>query len=543
MGSTLAYKITVNGFDVTGSIEPYLLSIKIEDTFDTDFTVSKLEFRISKYIRSANWKYKDQLKLEMWYTSAPTNKYITGIFYIDYVEDDKTDSQSLIVSAQEADPALGFDAGVGITYITQKNTDAVNAIVSIFGLTTANNLVSNIYLGTYDNPSLSTTPPTSITITYNSYIDALKNICKNFGYFGNISGTRLVMYRINSSAHDNNTFIAPVMQSVYSVNFRQMFTNIAKSYKINYVNRSVVPNTWSTATASGEIADLNNFSKTIDRNKYYYDMSSANERIGGEYFMDLYNSFEINISCKGDVKYLSGAVFLLDASYGTHVGYYRCTKVSNVISNGVWISNIKGCPLKIYSVTTSTYNTGIYPSRNTKTTPITITTTLRGVAPITFTAAQFDNFVTSMFPNYAYFVGGTVLMECSKAANNIRPDILFAIMLWQNNLFRDASLGIKNNPAKLGTAASATTPETYTNITTGIRAAVQILFAFSTTTGTPSDAIVATRYNLITRGSATTVAALNNLWDSSDTNFSYMILSYLTELYLFVNKNYAITFS
>jgi phage protein D len=56
------FTILVNGVDVTASMRKFLVSIDIEDVFDTQLTVSKLELTFhAKYIR--NWKYKDTIKV------------------------------------------------------------------------------------------------------------------------------------------------------------------------------------------------------------------------------------------------------------------------------------------------------------------------------------------------------------------------------------------------------------------------------------------------------------------------------------------------
>lgn len=541
------FKLTINGFDVTNSVIPYLLSINLQDFFDNNFTVSKLELVFSsKYTRSSSWKYKDQLKLELWYETDPASKYISGIFYVDYTENNKGENQTFLVSAQEADPSMGFDAGVGITYTNSKTTDVVNGIVFLFSLTTNNDLTPNVYVGYFTNPNTGITPPglTTVTITYDNYISALKDICQKYGYFGNISGTRLLLYRLNSLNNDNNRFRVLSMQWVFDVSFKQSYTQLAKSYKYYYINRVPSPNVFVTGTYTPNIsADLNNFTKYVDKNTYYNNTESGLERVTGQVLNDYVDGFEIRITCMGAIDYKAGGIFLLDASYGNHRGYYRCTKISHTLSNGIWQSEISGFPISITTQTSALYDLGYYKSSNTVTVPITVSTNLRGSSPISITGTILDNFAKLLSPNYSSNIGATVVTECTKPANNIRPDILFGLFLWQNNMFRDANLITKRNPGKLGTVANVNNPETYPDWQTGIRASVQIAFAFATLSGSPADAIVATRYGLITRGSATNIAALNNLWDGSDTNFSFMLKSYLWELYLFINNNYSITFT
>lgn len=541
------FKLTINGFDVTTSVLPYLISINLQDFFDNNFTVSKLELIFSaKYTRSSSWKYKDQLKLELWYETDPSSKYISSIFYIDYVENIKNETQTFLVSAQEADPSMGFDAGVGITYLNSFTTNVIDGIVFLFGLTTDNDLTPNVYIGNFQQPDTGTVPPahTSVTITFDNYIAALKHICQKYGYFGNISGTRLLMYRLNSTDNDNNRFRVLSMQWVFDVNYKQSYTQLAKEYKYYYIDRPPHPDAFVTGTYLPTVSsDLDNFIKYVDKDIYYNNAESGLERVTGQVLSDYVDGFQIRITCMGAIDYKAGGIFLLDASYGNHKGYYRCTKISHTIANGIWQSEITGFPLLISNQTSALFDLGYYKSSNTVTLALTVSTNLRGSPPITITGTILDNFAKLLSPNYSSNIGATVVTECTKAANNIRPDILFGLFLWQNNMFRDTNLITKRNPGKLGTVANVNNPETYADWQTGIRASVQIAFAFATTSGSPADAIVATRYGLITRGSATNIAALNGLWDGSNTDFSFMLKSYLWELYLFINNDYSITFT
>lgn len=542
---TPEFLLTINGFNVTATVKPYLISIELEDVFDTNFTVSKLDLTFhASYKRSSNWQYKDRLKLELWWLPYPTFKLISNTFYVDYIEDIKSSGglQTFKVSALEADPELGFTYAAKQIKLTNKTTkQAVADFATLFGLTVSENMANDVYLGLIKDAGNPSTVKTTVEATYESYAEMLKDICNKFGYFGNLSGKNLQIYQINSAFSNSSRFFVWTLQDVFDFQVKQTYNNLYKRYQTNYINNPTNTNWVSLFLDPVMSAQLNGKINIIDSQDAYYNRATASDRLYGLMYSDYLKGFECSITCSGMPEFKAGNIFLLDASYGQHEGYYRCTRARHRIDAGGWISELSGFPLDIIEYTSATFKAG-YTGRNYNppaSKNIEASQSIRGTTS-GLTGAMLDSYAKYNNANYTSNVGATFITEGSKSGNTIRPDIAFCMAMVLTKNFSDSLLITRRNPGELYNTAN-TDINTFSDWQTGIRAMIQMLFAYSTTSGNPADAIVAPRYSSVTRGSATKIDNLTNKWNT-DLDLGYMVKEKLKQFYIFLNPTFNVYF-
>lgn len=505
---TPKYKLTINGFDVTPVTEPYILSISIDDTFDSDFTVSKLEIVFhAKYLRNSSWKYKDQLKVELYWEPFPTFKYISPIFYVDYVDDIKDSGglQTYRVSALEADPELGFQYSENEINFTNKTIKtALSNFATSFGLTLTENATENVFLGDVNEGNLNESK-----ITFDSYAGMLKYICKTYGYLGSLQGKNLKIELINSSYSNSNRFFIWDMPEIYSLNYKATYTQVHRKYSNDYVDRASNPLAVGVLFLEPTMAlQLNNKEKTIQGISHNFETGA--EKIYGSLYQDYLAGFEIIINCSALPEFKAGNVFLLNASYGKHEGYYKCTKVTHRVDSNGWTSEVVGFPLKIIFETEAVFKVGYYGRTNDPNDPTKTFSLSQNIGGRTFVlgANKFDELAKLLNPNYTLNIGNLFLAEGNKTANSVKPDLLFAFALYITNNFTKSELITKRNPLGITEFGNPNTPATFATWELGVRAAVQHLFAHRYATGTPADPIVDPRYGFVTRGVAPTYTDL-----------------------------------
>jgi hypothetical protein len=528
---TPSYKITINNFDVSSTIAPYLISINIEEIFSTTFEPTKLELIFhSKYTRSSSWKYKDLIKVELWWQPFPLFKYISPTFYVDYVDDIKgVQGQLFRISALSADPNLGFNYGVDSLNFTNKTIfSAVNDFATEFNLSLSQNLSANIYMGQLD-----LTPPyTDVSISFDSYADMLRYICNTFGYYGDIRGTELRLFKINTTFSSSSRFFVWELERISSLQYKQTYTDLYKEYKTKFIDRPSDVLTIGTFTPDMS-SELNNKIQNIDFDKAWYNSATAAERLQAEIDGDFLSGFELTIQCSALPEFTAGNVFLLDSSYGANSGFYRCTKCVHTVDAGGWNAEIVGFPVTILESTSATFTVGYFGRDTIPSDSITITQNLEGISTVTGT--QLDNYAKSVNPNYNYNLGSTYVSEGGKILNSMRADISFCIAMVVTNNFTSSSLAAIFNPGGLGNFAGDDLA-IFPDWLIGIRAMIQRQYRYSTTEGTPADPIVDERYLFITRGSATTITQLQGKW-TTNLDFSTLVISNLTQLHQTINPD------
>jgi hypothetical protein len=533
------FQIFINGFDVSVTIEPYLISINIEETFDTSFSPTKLELIFhAKYTRSSRWQYKDTITVKLWWEPFPLFFYQSPTFYVDYIDDSKEAGglQTFRVSAMAADPNLGF--GYGANELSFTNTSivtAVNSFATVFGLTLFQNLATNVTLGTIKDITNTTDPPdlNICTIDFTSYADMLKYICETYGYFGDLRGTTLRLFAIETAVTDTSRFFVWDLNELFSFNAKQTFTQLYKEYQCFYVERPA--NTFALgSTQPLSQAQLNNRTNKIDFNDAYNNVTSATRRLYAELLKNYLNGFEVVLSLSGLPEFTAGNVFLLDADYGNHRGYYRCTKCIHKVDGSGWISELTGYPIakpeEAFASFTVGYlgQTNIPPASNT----LTVSTNLGGtLSSGVLTGSQLDAYAKDLNPNYTQNLGATFITEGNKAGNNIRADIAFCIALYESRNFTLKMVLDTFNPGRIATAGGQVSPpHNFSNWNNGVRGQIQQMFAYRYATGSPADTIISPRYSFVTRGIAPSIDQLVDRWND-DLDFGTIVKSLLKGLY------------
>lgn len=141
------------------------------------------------------------------------------------------------------------------------------------------------------------------------------------------------------------------------------------------------------------------------------------------------------------------------------------------------------------------------------------------------TAKQMDAYARTINPGAPDLA--ELYLSLSKKYN-IRGDIAYAQALHETNFFRFTG-DVKpeqNNFSGIGATGGGARGATFPNASTGVLAHIQHLFAYASTSPLPAfDQKVDPRFDLVTRGSATTWQALNGKWAVPGTTYGQLILA------------------
>lgn len=534
------YQITINGFDVSNTIAPYLISINIEEVFNTSFAPTKLELIFHcNYVRSSAWEYKDLITVKLWWEPFPLFVYESPTFYVDYIDDikDSGGNQTFRVAALAADPELGFNYGVGeLSYTNTTILTAVTNFASTFGLTLSQNLHSDVFLGTINDINNVDDPPNVdiCAIDFESYVDMLRWICRTYGYYGDLRGTTLRMFDINSAATDTSRFFVWDFNEIFDFNAKQSYTPLYRQYNVFFIDRDDNDAYDIGFNRPIPYLLLNNKEDNIDFNSAYNNVESAIRRLGARILEDYLEGFEVTMTLSGLPEFTAGNVFLLNPDYGNHSGFYRCTRcIHRIDGTRGWVSELTGYPIDIPSKDFATFTVGYLGNT---TIPggddLNISTDLKGTLTL-LTGAQLDAYAKRVNPNYTQDLGATFVTEGNKAGNLIRADIAFCIGLYHTTNYANKLLLDNFNPLFVGTVSDINTPHNFSNWANGVRGGIQHLFAYATPgSSLPADTVIDPRFALVTRGIAETVEELTGTW-TNDLDFAEIIKGYLKDLYSF----------
>ena len=140
------------------------------------------------------------------------------------------------------------------------------------------------------------------------------------------------------------------------------------------------------------------------------------------------------------------------------------------------------------------------------------------------TAKQMDAYTRSINPGAPDLA---VLYLSQGKKYNIRGDIAYAQALHETNFFRFTGdvKAEQNNFAGIGATGGGARGASFPNESTGVLAHLQHLHAYTSTAPIPAfDQKVDPRFDLVTRGSATTWQALNGKWAVPGTTYGQLIL-------------------
>lgn len=535
-------RFDLNGANISTSILQHLISITIEDIFDTNFTVSKMSIEVSAKF-GGRWEYKDQIKLYLSWSTKPSEVLTSNIFYVDYIDDSKQNgNQSYLVNALEADLDLGFTyGGSGKITLTNKTVKGwVGEFANEFGLTLTEAMGSNVVIGTIpipDNYQVGQPLPNNNTVskTFDSKPQVIKWICSTFGYFGNLSGKDLQIYRLESQLGSESDYAVPNFDSILDFQVDSKYTDLYKLYTTVYARNNDrvldiydLPNSFSVSNKNIDFLDEG----------AYYNLESGKERAYGVMNQDYLNSFKARIKSVGFPTYKAGKIFYLNETYGGYVGAYRTIKVVHNITANDWMADIEGFPLSL-PLRTDTSFKGEFLGTVIIVPDFNYTQTISSSMPTTLNGTWLDNFAKSLNSAYNQTLGATYITEGD--TEGVRYDIAFCQMLVETNNWKESTRISRFNPGGIGTASGSGGFHTFSNWQQGIRGQIQHLQAFSTTTKPLVNAVVDPRYNQVTRGSATRVIQLTNRWTSS-ASYGDAILAKLRAMYIFLGyKNPTLT--
>jgi hypothetical protein len=535
-------RIDMNGLNITTSVLPYIIDINIEDIFDTSFTPSKLSIKISSAY-NGRWFYRDQLKVYVSWSTKPTEILETNTFYLDYIDDNKDSGiPYYTINAIEADPNIGFLYGSGgeITLTNKTVKGYVSEFATTFGLTVTESMGSNVIIGTIpiaSNYTIGTPLPGAATVTkkFSDRPEILKYICNTYGYFGNISGTKLQIFRLETGLTVESDFTVPSLDAINSFQVESRYSNLYRTYTSFFAR-----NTDDIL----DLYDLNNSfgvnTKKIDyfNEGAYWNSESGVERAIGAMYIDYLQSFRTKIECDGFPGFKSGRRFVLGESYTQYSGVYRCLRVNHRLSSQGWKCSLEAFPLDRINATDSSFR-GSNPLPALVITPVptfSYSQIISSSLPITINSTWLDDFARSLNSAYGTTnLGSTFLTEC--ATEGIRADIAFCQMLVETNNWRSTDKINNKNTGGVGNTAG-TESAIFTTWQTGIRAQVQHLFAYaipSSGAGTRTlvNGVVDPRYNFVPRGSANKVIDLSGKWINY-TTYGQSILEKMKAFYTYL---------
>lgn len=510
------FELTINGFNVSDTVKKYLISIQLENSFDANFTVSKLDVVFhSNYQRSLSWKAKDQLQVKLWWKPFPQFVYTSPVFYLDYVTDNKASSglQTYLVSALSAEPELGFKYFADdITYTNKTVKTALSEFATSYNLNLTENVSNNVYLGVINNYA-NTNNRDTVVAKFNSYAEFLRHVCNKFGYLGSLNGRDLRILKIDSDYTTASRFFIQEMNKVNDINFKQTFNRIRSKYSLDVIDRDDGNKIKRINLIPTFAGNLNSKEVIIDPGDAHYNAETASEALYGAMYGDYINNFEIEIRCSGLPGFTAGYVFLLDSTYGSYEGYYRCTKVRHTINSSGWNSVIYGFPLSVLAQNVAYFQIGYYGSTTFAKNPDNNFNLSQQLSGRTYVlgANKFDEFAKILNPDYTFNFGNLFLEEGNKDGNRIKPDFAFCVAMFTTNNFRDEYVASKNNPFGLGELTGAI-EATFPSMQIGIRAGIQHLYAYANQIGNPQDPLVDPRWAFVTRGIAPRIDDLSGRW-------------------------------
>ena len=546
------FKLLLNGFDITAAIKPFLLSVTLEDSFDTSFTQSKIDLVIhSGYARaSSNWAYKDTLQIEIWWSTSPTNKFISSTFYVDYIEDAKAGggNQTYRVSGLEANLDLGFSYGFDdISYVNTTALSAVTNFANTFNLSLATNIPNDVYLGTIapeEDPA-----NTFFLKKFASYAELLKYICNTFSYLGNLSGTNLTLIAINTPYTDADRFFVQDLDRCFDFNSKQTFNPLSKEYSSLFVDRNSNDEIVEAVYTPNLSNAINNKIQNI--NEVYYNFPTVTQVLVGKMYKAFLGGFETTIKVSATPEVKAGQMFLLNATFGNHEGYYRCTKVTHNLSNGIWNTELTGFPIKKLDSTVAYFDTG-YTGRVENPTgeggKFWDLNDDYGVRNYNLGANKYDEFAKHLNPNYDVSLnfGSLFLQFGNDSGYDVNPAVIFSMTLVMSDNYRRTDLMAKYNPMELGTA-SGSGVATFPNFSTGIKAACQHFYAYahpenSTYPDLSLPELADPRFDFVTRGIAPYLYQLDGRW-TARLDFSELVIAKMIEFYKHAYPDWQVSFT
>ncbi len=521
----------VNDANVNNQIKNFVISINLLDIFDYNFTPSQLKLRISSNC-NFDWRYKDKIKLDLFWNDYPSLILTTGVFYLDHIVDERSSGNySYTINAIEADLDKGFVVGNTITYTDQTIDQIITDFANNFNLNLDKNIDANARVGTIPIPDDfggGVLPgSSSVSIEFDSYAKMLRYISNTYGYFGNITGTDLQVIQASSLQAFVADFSIPNIREVFDFRVEFKYTDMLKYYYIYFADDSTRELRYAQKVNDLPVSE--DRKRYIDPTEAYFDLTSASARAYGEYRKAFINAFKIRLVLSGDYNYVAGGVFFLPVSYGNEVsGYYRVIRIVHDIIDEIWTTEIEAFYLDSFDKTDTRFDGHYLPGGQSK--DIALTEYIKEDNPVDITIEMVDNYLKIINQSFIESVGNTAeLIVDNSKRNGIRTDIVLAMGIIETNNFTFTDNINKKNPGSIGTQAGFGL-HTFSSWQDGWLALIQHLWAYADAINEPPDPIVDPRYEFVVRGTATTISSLQDKW-SVQSGFSESIKQQILDFY------------
>lgn len=333
--------IVRNDVDISNNLRPFLVDVTVEENFDSDFTPSKLELRVSCNYPN-NWNYKDKLEVYFKWLQLDGFVYSSNSFYIDYVEESKSRTQQYFnISAIEQDLNLSRVYNENsIVYNNNTITMALNNVATVKGLTLTTNATPNVYLGVCIDGGTTTCQK-----KYSTYFDVIKDICNTYGYIGKLNGKKLSVFKLSQPANTSNLKTLELARLINLYNKKQV-SSISTSFRARFIDRAA--GNVETILNLGNTTNVTSKINNVLTDGVYFNYESALERTTGLKNKEFYDSFSTRFTLVGQgdsVK--AGDYFFVPSSYKISQVLYIALKVVHKVSVDSWTTEITGFPMYV----------------------------------------------------------------------------------------------------------------------------------------------------------------------------------------------------
>lgn len=342
--------VWVNDVEITRIISKYLIGLSIDERYTPRLDASKLSLTIDSdcgYV----WNYLDTVRVQIVNRLNTNEVYNSGTYYVEYFEPTQSGKiGSYLVSATDESPDL-FEESKDVTYtnltILQVFTDIQNQLQldNLFTNFTDNNVLP----GTMDG--------VNNVFTANSYLDAMRSLALDFGFFLDIEGKDLYVSRIENGSTNLNSLIADIRR-VISFKKVELLTDLFGEYIVEYANPSLTSESFTDNLAqNNKIADL--------RSDTYFNKNTSDRRVTGFRLNSYFNAFRYEISMVGKHDLKAGRIISLGSDFGSeNEGFNIINRATHTVSNNYWQTDLETMPY--FDLASNTYQpfrfkTIIYP--------------------------------------------------------------------------------------------------------------------------------------------------------------------------------------
>lgn len=353
----VALQILINNIDQTSILKNFILSINIENSFNSDLRPGQISIEFSSNV-SITWLFNDTIRILVWWEDEPLNKFDSGIYYIDNISDSLSEAtQNYVVKASQQFLTFQVDS---VLSEADFNPKTVYYFTNMMGYIMSKLLINNYTLPTFSGNSNSLSintykfienPPTSIDFevsnTWGGHFDTIIDFCKKFGLIANLTtNSKFTMYQIEALStlplSFNNDSSRTLLELSHNINPNIVSRIYRQWYALPGLQNG------GTVTSLTTSAINNRTLTSEDRyNALAVNQLSAARMNVGNYYQHLLETNTINMTFIGNPKLSTGIKFNLGLNYGRYSKEYFALRVVQKISEGEWISSVEAFPVNL----------------------------------------------------------------------------------------------------------------------------------------------------------------------------------------------------